>query len=336
MSIRLFALFCVLFYSVLLTPAFSASTKKQAEPNSRFFVGYYETWSEPWVADPADSRLVKLPDYVNVVILSFMKPEGTYTPGSFDLSGSGIQLPYDGAFFKTVIDKFKETHPNTKILIAVGGANYWDWDHFNVDALAALVKDYNLDGADIDYEKSPNCVLGSDKHISCDSDKQYIQLVKTFREALPKPLWVTAAAWSIGAYGEDQWTDSLPQGDHTGMMLNTLREVGDQIDLLNVMSYDAGDKNTTGYDPVEAMAAYQHYFKGNIVMGVEISPESWGGHVGKLSDVETLGQAVIQQNAAGMMLWSLQKKPMGVISAENPDAELAMKKICEVLELGAC
>ena len=56
-----------------------------------------------------------------------------------------------------------------------------------------------------------------------------------------------------------------------------------QLDLLNVMSYDAGSLdapagNPTGYDPRVAYDAYRSLFSGKIAMGLEIAPEvSWQG-----------------------------------------------------------
>lgn len=46
------------------------------------------------------------------------------------------------------------------------------------------------------------------------------------------------------------WANSRPQGANTGMSLNMLRAAGTLLDYVLVMSYDAGDKTTTGYDPV--------------------------------------------------------------------------------------
>jgi len=45
------------------------------------------------------------------------------------------------------------------------------------------------------------------------------------------------------------WANSKPQGANTGMSLNMLRAAGSLLDYVLVMSYDAGDKTTTGYDP---------------------------------------------------------------------------------------
>ena len=86
--------------------------------------------------------------------------------------------------------------------------------------------------------------------MTCPSDSQYTSTVQAFRAARPPPLLVTAAAWSVGAYGAaGPWADSPPQAPRTGMMINVLAAAGDLLDWLFLMAYDAGDVNTTGYDP---------------------------------------------------------------------------------------
>lgn len=47
----------------------------------------------------------------------------------------------------------------------------------------------------------------------------------------------TAHLPRAGAYGQGAWLNSQPAGDHTGMSVNMLRQVGDKLDVVNVMSY---------------------------------------------------------------------------------------------------
>jgi GH18 family chitinase len=111
----------------------------------------------------------------------------------------------------------------------------------NVAAITRFVKDWGLDGVDIDFEAeagetgaaegampgisstalptcsrflgnganlgplSPphsGCVKGTDGKIKCHSDADYISAIQRLRTALPRPYILTTAAWSIGAYGE--------------------------------------------------------------------------------------------------------------------------------------
>jgi len=98
------------------------------------------------------------------------------------------------------------------------------------------------------------------------------------------------------------------------------------------MSYDAG----TTYNPQEALAAYQNYFKGKIVLGVKVPKEAWGGNVYTLTKVSNLAQVVVDKNAAVLMLWSLQKQPEGTPSDANPTAEMIAKIACQVFTLSSC
>ncbi len=303
-------------------------------PNSsKIFVGYFQSWSEKWGSEPNQLQLANLPSYVNMVIVSFIKPDATYS-GNLNLANTGLQFSADGSVVKGAIALLKQRNPNTKVLVAVGGASYKNFANLNTGAIASVVKDFGFDGVDIDYEPDETAKCSSvNGKVSCTSDAEYRQIVNEIRQALPRPYLVTLAAWSIGAYGEGQWASSQPQGALIGLLLNLLQSPdADKIDQLNVMSYDA----SPAYNPQEALAAYQNYFKGKIVMGVEVPPEAWGGHVYTLPEVRNLCNAVRQTNAAGMMLWSLQKQPNGTPSDSNPSAQMIAKEICQQLSLGNC
>lgn len=47
----------------------------------------------------------------------------------------------------------------------------------------------------------------------------------------------TSCRRCAGAYGQGAWLNSQPAGDHTGMSVNMLKQVGDKLDVVNVMSY---------------------------------------------------------------------------------------------------
>jgi len=311
--------------------------------SEKTFVGYFESWSEMWASSPEKLSLANLASYVNTVIVSFIKPDCTYS-GNCNIDATGLGFwknsqDKDGTVVRDAIALLKQRNPNTKVLVSIGGANheYKNFAQLNPTAIANIVKDFGFDGVDIDYEPdNAECSL-VEGQISCTTDAEFRNTVSQIRQVLPKPYLVTLAAWSIGAYGEGQWVDAQPQGVTTGLMLNLLRSPeGEMIDQLHVMSFNAGST----YKPQEALEAYQHYFNGKVVMGMQIPPE-WAPteserHVYTLPKVRNLAQAVVEKNATGLMLWTLQKKPVGEPSDNNPTPEMIAQTACEVLSLGDC
>lgn len=295
-------------------------------PSGKLFAGYYQSWSDAWKEKGEDTVLAKLPSYVNIVNLSFMMPDTTYVAGSLNLRGTTfLDVPYDGPTLKTAIATLHKRNPNTRVVISVGGATLYNWANFQPTRVADFVKDFGIDGVDLDYEPaSANC-SASGGHVSCPSDAEFVSVVKKMRAALPRPKIVSIAAWSVGAYGEGAWVNAKPASSNTGIALAVFKDAqaSAALDLVQVMSYDA----SPAFNPIEALKAYQNYFKGAIVMGVEVPPEAWGGHVYTIPEIDALADAVKQNGAAGMMLWSIQKAgPAQSFSTE----------ICNKLGLGNC
>jgi chitinase len=301
--------------------------------SEKAFVGYYQSWSEQWTSNPQQMQLANIAPYVNTVIVSFIKPDANYKKGSYNLAETGLQFSADGEVVKDAITLLKKRNFKTKVLLAVGGQTYTNFAQINPQAIANIVEDFGFDGVDIDYESTNVKCSSSNGKISCTSDAEFRRVVRQIRQTLPKRYLITGAVWSIGAYGEGKWANAQPQGDKTGMTLNLLHSPESKmISQLHIMSYNAG----TTYNPQEALAAYQNYFKGKVVMGVQVPPEDWGGNVYTLSKVRNLARAVVNKNATGLMLWSLQKQPKGTPSKNNPTAEMIAKTACKVLSLGDC
>ncbi|MEP7123395.1 MAG: carbohydrate-binding protein [Byssovorax sp.] len=292
-------------------------------PLGKLFVGYYQTWSDGWKANGADTVLAKLPSYVNVVNISFAQPNMNYAAGSLSLGGTGVGVPYDGPTLKVAIAALHQKNPGTRVMLSVGGATFPSFSSFNAGGIAAFVKDFGLDGVDIDYEPAnPACTNGGGT-VSCPSDAEYVSVVKSMRAALPSPYWISIAAWSVGAYGEGAWANAPPSSAFAGISLAVLKQASSSLDLVNVMSYDA----SPAFDPVQALHAYQHYFTGRIAMGIEVPPEAWGGHIETVGEIDTLANAVNGSGAAGLMLWSIQKP--------GPAQQFATE-ICSKLGLASC
>lgn len=273
------------------------------------------------------SALANLPPYVTTVILSFMTPDTRYG-GGITWSGTGLQFSSDPAVVKDEIALLKSRNPNTKVLVAVGGATYPNFANLNATAIALFVKTFGLDGVDLDFEPgNPSCsaVNGS---VSCASDSLYITSVRELRKALPKGSAIlTAATWSVGAYGEGQWASAPPASPYTGVALTMLKTVGSLLDGLHVMGYDAG----LSYSPLQAYDAYRHYYpSGDILMGVEV-PIEFGGHILTLPELDAIASYMKSQGGQGIMLFSLQKRSGTTLTAEQ-----ISQRICIDLNLEQC
>jgi chitinase len=327
--------------------------------NKKLFVGYYESWCaedrkhfcEPWnTTNPNDLQLARIAPYVNMVIVSFMKPDAIYQKNSFEISkeNTGLEFNGTGQAVKGAIQLLRNR--GTKVLVSVGGFSYskdGDFERLNPQAIADVIEDFGFDGVDICFEPhsqwsqpvgKTKCERGPDGKITCNTDTLYRQIVTQVRETLPTDKILSVSAWSTGAYGEGQWQNSQPDGPLTGLSLNLLRSPeAKYIDQLNVMSYEAGSI----YNPKEALAAYQNYFNGTIVMGIQVPPEGWPPEESKrnvytIEKVRELTQEVINRNAGGMMLWTLQSGQGRETTENNPNAAMISQEICRTLALGNC
>lgn len=82
-----------------------------------------------------------------MVIVSFVKPECTYTKGSLSFAGTGLDFSSTGSTVKAAIAALKAaTNNNTKVLLAVGGATYNNWGSLNTACIKDLVDDFGFDG----------------------------------------------------------------------------------------------------------------------------------------------------------------------------------------------
>ena len=129
----------------------------------------------------------------------------------------------------TKIAGLKKTNPNLKVLLSVGG---WEAGNFSEMAAsdthrkkfcsncAAAVKNYNLDGIDLDWEYPTSSAAGIS---SSPNDKQnFVLLVKDLRSALGEGKLVTMASASNADYID--WPATIPY-----------------LDWVNLMTYDMGD-----------------------------------------------------------------------------------------------
>jgi chitinase len=280
-------------------------------PSAKLVVGYYQTWSSPWASSGANLDLAKTPSHVNVVILSFAKPECTYTKGSYALAGTGLDFSSDGTVVRDAVKILKANNPGTRVLLAVGGATYTNFAALNTKCVKDLVDDLGLDGADIDYEPSnPACQRLSGGGVKCATDAESVDVVTKFRAAMPKGSYIlSTASWHVGCYGVGAYANSLPASIYTGVNLAMAKSAaGSTLDLINLMSYDAGGPASTGFSWRESFLSTRVAWPtAAVAVGVEVPPEAWGGFVSDAADVQARADFALANGGAGLMIWSLQK-----------------------------
>lgn len=234
---------------------------------------------------------------------------------------------------KDAVAALKARHPATRVLLAVGGATYGNWDGLDTAALARLVTDLGADGVDIDFEPSrPACLIRADR-VRCASDATWIALVRQMREALPRPQVISVAGWSVGAYGEGAFAHAPPPSPWRGSMLGLLRAPeAAMIDLVAIMSYDAGPL----YQPLEAFRAYRALWRGPLALGFAVLPPTQGEARQSLAGIAAQLGKLRADPQAGAMLYALNLTPPGPPGPDNPDAAALTTAICVSLDLGDC
>jgi hypothetical protein len=258
---------------------------------TRTIGAYFESWSANWASSGETHDLVKINNSINIIYLSFVHPNCSYTKGSNTFTGTGLQFSSDFTVIKNAIKILR--NKGCIVMLSVGGATY-HFDVFNPVNIANLVYDLDCDGVDIDWE-DPQGTVNAHK---------FGPIISKMRDALPNK-FISTAGFSVGAYGEGEFKNAKPLSSYTGMNIAGLREQGSKLDWINIMSYDA----SSVYDPIIAYRAYKSFFNGPVMIGVEVPPEAWGGHILTLDEVRTFSNYLTSSNllSEGLFVWSYQK-----------------------------
>jgi chitinase len=295
-------------------------------------VAYHDSWNEWPASRPEQTSLANLPNYIDLVLLAFAKPDLAYD-GDLDIAGSGLEYPMPGRVLRDAIISLKKSHRNTRVLLSVGGAAYRRWNRLALPAIAAFVRDFGLDGVDIDFEPpDPGCQTGADGRIACATDAAWDWIVGQTRTALPRPMLLTASVWSVGAFGEGKFRDARPRSRYTGFMLPLLHTArAADLDLLSIDAYDAGSQ----FDPMEAFRAYRAVWPGRLVLGVEIQRKGGAGPFQSVQGAEALARTVTQDPLGGMMLYPMLAMPEGGAGDAPTGSDLA-RALCRGLGSAGC
>ncbi len=330
---------------------------KSSSQNARTFAGYYPTWSDNWFDATGKSvndvfrasNLARIPANYTHVMVSFAQPNFAWGGmGANNWSGTGIQFNGRPSDIKAAINVLHAR--NMKVILAVGGATYNNWQQLSaeghagggpiINALAQVMVDVGFDGLDVDFE-----IEGLDL---------YAGAVKAMRKAVDIAgggRILAVAGWSTGAdctaatandsqcngVGVSYW------GGKAGLerqLVRTYPALANAFDMVNIMTYDARFEN---YDGVTAWKQYRALFPSKTIVsiGLQTAPEGWQGGQLVVNDGDaqcmgsvnlknsygaTINQAysvqryvgsVVTSNAAnrnprdGAMLWSILKTASG-------------------------
>ncbi len=314
-----------------------------ANPNGRYFTGYYPSWSDNWFTvtnwdgtKKSDneiyqaSQFARIPGIYTHVLISFGQPDFAWNGLSANnWSGTGINFngtPVDIKESIRLLHILKK-----KVILAVGGATYNNWAGLANEAgrsgpiksaLTRFMVDMGVDGLDVDYE-----IIAAD----AATVTEYAKAIQAMREAVDAAgggRLLTVAGWSTGAdYTADlagepgypgrpsYWGGgagrerkvfkrTVPNGPHAGRSIVSL------FDVVNIMAYDA---QTNYFDPVTAFDQYRAIVPSSIPvgLGLEIPPEGWAG-----------GVLVINNNQAGapgtiVVRDQYERSPRGPYSVER-------------------
>lgn len=303
-----------------------------SEP-ARPFMAYHESWWEPPALRAESTSFASLPPYITLLALSFARPDAVYA-GDLRLEGTGLQYSMEGPVLREAIALAKRRQPGLKVLLAVGGSGYTNWEDLDEAALVRLVQDLGLDGIDLDYEpEEPQCASTADGELRCYSDEVWLELFRRLRAALPRPYLLTVPGWSTGAYGEGAWAEALPPGAYRGSMLNPLRAPdADAVDLVSIMAYEAGPD----YDPWQAYQAYRSIWSGPLLLGVQVPPSLSGGPHYTLAMAEALAARIAADPQGGVMLYGLLARAAEPPTPDNPDGYMLAAALCRGLGLPDC
>ena len=147
------------------------------------FLAYFPSWPENWVSTGQSSKLRNTPAFVNHLFLGFGKPNLRYEKGSYDLSATGIEVPYDGCMLKESVSALRDKGIN--VILSVGGETFWrDELSYNIDYqhINDLVDDIGFAGIDWDFEPDGSFQqIGSSLNIN-----RFIAFFEGSRKLMPR------------------------------------------------------------------------------------------------------------------------------------------------------
>lgn len=245
---------------------------------------YFETWGCPWTDKPEECALAKIEKPIDVVFLSFCRPDCTYRKSQGTWYGTGLDFSPEFQVIRKAIQILKQK--GIRVMLAVGGASY-SFDVFNHKNVAELMYDLELDGMDIDWEP----VRGiADAH-------KLGPIIEQAKQYCVSGQWLSMAGFAGGCYPPRE-------GDlYRGINLPGLQSHGHLLDFVNIMNYDAGKD----WDGLAAYDSYRQVFKKELLYGFQVGKQGWGDAYLTLPEVEKACQH-IKPNQDGCFVWAYFKE----------------------------
>lgn len=171
---------------------------------------YFPTWIEGLSWAEGNSDLANIPDNINSIIISFLRPYGIYK----SLDAKMDTLFYDGditlAQLKKEISIAKSKRADRIILASAGGEIGGNFLKVNYRYLVDAIYDLGLDGIDLDYE--PDGLMTRDQK----TIDKYIEIITNFRfhfdkkeEETGKKFLITCAPTGIGLFDQNDILDKI-------------------------------------------------------------------------------------------------------------------------------
>lgn len=253
---------------------------------------YYESWVHDQAVVAKDHGLANVEKPVNMVYLSFAKPDCTYRRGSKNFSGTGLNF---NAPFSVIAGAIKILQSrNVKVFLAVGGGSYWsEKKPFYGLNCFYLMTDLGCNGIDLDWE------------VGVDDDASPVLAIKSLKSL--GEFEISFTCFSTGAYPKQhgsRWK---------GMNIAAIKTCGSFIDQVNVMCYDAGQD----FKEIAAIKEYQKIYNGCINMGFEVGKQGWGN--GMLYESEAVENLKFLSSIpySGGFIWAYHKSGKPGISRSD-------------------
>jgi len=268
---------------------------RRATPAAPHFVVYADAYDSSTTGPPAVSAITGF----NVFALSFLLIEGAWDKAyewtTFNASQRAtIKAQYAAAGIKLVVSAFGSSDvPTSTNADPVGTAN----------TMAAWVKQYNLDGIDVDYEDFNAFDAGDGK-----AEAWLISFTKQLRVQLPQGTYLLTHAPVAPWFSPTQWGG--------GGYLKVHSSVGSLIDWYNIQFYNQGASEyttcanllTTSSNTWPQTAVFQIASNGvplnKIVIGKPAtSSDASNGFMSTSTLASCLQQAKNQGWTGGAMVW---------------------------------